>query len=296
MNNSCIIAPIHKPHFQTCGIEFVRSYNQYFDDEDIFLIFSSKAESDEFKSISAGSLKYGSIICDEQILPRRDRPPGQQNAAHPVTIKKIFGLKYIFNNTRFDKVGVIDVDTAFLRHIDYDKCFHEYVENKKIYATYCTQTPDVTQIIKAPLKFFNQKDKNKLRKLTHEFKAYFWFNDIPVYNKEYFLNFLKSNYEKNKSEMEYLDFDFVMYAYYLLVNNLAELEFLKINGNHIDLPYGFLETQHLVDSDEFKNIVKYYKPMWLTTDIDPQCTERVFSRLHINNSGPGLAGRAPPPK
>lgn len=271
MKDSCIIAPIHAPHFVPYGINFIQSYNKYYDDGDIFLIFSSEQESTLFKSI-AGDLKYQSIICDEQIGPS------------PITQKKLFGLRYVFNNTNFTKVGVIDVDTAFLASINYDKCFGDFINNKKIYACYSTKHSHVNSIIKSPLKFYNGKDNLLLSELTHNFKAYFWFNDIPVYNKEYFLKFLEYiDYPNTKIKLEYIDFDFIIYGYYLLIKNLAWIEYLKINDQIIDLPYGFLEQQHLVDSNEFERIVKNYKPMWMKIDINPESMENVFIRLHIHS-------------
>lgn len=269
MKKSCIIAPIHAPDFTSYGIDFISSYNHYFNDSDVFLIFSSKEESDQFKLIS-GDLRYGSIICDEPIGPS------------PITQKKIFGLKYIFNNTDFDKVGVIDVDTVFIKHVDYDKCFEECIKNKKIYTAYSTKYPHVNEIIKSPTKFFNEEDVKKIKQLTHEFKGYFWFNDIPVYSKKYFLDFIQYiKYEENKSKLEYGDF--IIYAYYLLVKDLASLEFLKINNEIIDLPYSFLEQQHLVNENEFEKIIQDYKPMWLKIDINPEFMENVFIRLHIHS-------------
>lgn len=271
VKKSCIIAPIHAPHFISYGIDFISSYNHYFNDSDVFLIFSSKEESDQFKLIS-GDLRHGSIICDEPIGPS------------PITQKKIFGLKYIFNNTDFDKVGVIDADTAFIKYVDYDKCFEEYIGNKKIYTAYSTKHPHVNGIIKSPTKFFNEEDVNKIKELTHEFKGYFWFNDIPVYSKQYFLDFIQYiNYEENKNKLEYIDFDFIMYGYYLLVKDLATLEFLKINNEIIDLPYGFLEQQHLVNENEFEKIIQNYNPMWLKIDTNPEFMKNVFIRLHIHS-------------
>jgi hypothetical protein len=40
MNNSCICAPIHPPKFDL-GRQFVKSYNDFFVDTDIFLVFAN---------------------------------------------------------------------------------------------------------------------------------------------------------------------------------------------------------------------------------------------------------------
>jgi hypothetical protein len=268
MNKSCIIAPVHPPKFMPYGIDFISSYNSYFDDEDIFLIFSSKEESDQFKLISK-NLKYNSIICDEPI------------GSSPITQKKIFGLKYIFNNTDFDKVGAVDTDSIFIKSLDYDHSFEKYIKNKKIYTTYSIGHGNPH--IEYPIKFFNQEDIGKIREVTHDFKAFFWFNEIPIYYKEYFLDFIKYiNYEENKNKLKFKDFDFIIYVYYLLINNLVDLDFLKINNQIINLPYGFLEHQNILNTNDFQNLIKYINPMWIKTQIDTKYMDNIFMQFHCD--------------
>jgi hypothetical protein len=270
MKKSCILAPIHEPKFVPYGLDFISSYNSYFDDEDIFLIFSSKEESDQFKLISK-NLKYNSIICDEPIGPS------------PITQKKIFGLKYIFNNTDFDKVGAMDVDAIFIKNIDYEKQFSKYIENKIIYSTYSFGYHNPH--IKCPIKYFNNQDIEHIYQKTHEFKAYFWFNDIPIYYKKYFLDFLNYiNYEKNINKLEHGDFDFIMYVYYLLVKDIVKLEFLRINNNIINIGYGFTENQLLFNQNDFENVMNTFKPMWVKQEVNQQFMKNVFVKLHLDRS------------
>jgi hypothetical protein len=268
MNKSCIIAPIHAPHFMPYGIDFISSYNRHFDGQDIFLIFSSKEESNQFKLISK-NLKYNSIICDEPI------------SQSPITQKKIFGLKYIFNNTDFDKVGAVDTDSIFIKSLDYDSSFEKYIKNKKIYATHSIGYGNPH--IEHPVKFFNQEDAVKIRELTHDFKAFFWFNEIPIYYKQYFLDFINYiDYEKIKNKLEFKDFDFIIYIYYLLIKNLIDLDFLKINNEIINLPYGFLEHQNILNPSDFKDIIKDINPMWIKTEINPDYMDNVFMKFHCD--------------
>jgi len=270
MNNSCILAPIHEPDFNTYGLDFIQTYNNFFKDDHIFLVFSNEKESNLFKSI-AGDLKYKSIVSTEQMGER------------PITQKKFFGLRYIFKNTSFDKVGVIDIDTAFLKHIDYDNCFKNYIKNKKIYAGFGTH-PHIKNIISSPLKFFGAEDKEKIKKVTHDLNAYFWFNDIPIYSKDNFLNFIKYiNYENRINDLLPIDFDYIIYAYYLFVKDLAKLELININGQIPSTPCSFIEQQHLSDPVFFEEAVKKYKPMWLKYDINQNAMENVFIRLHIHS-------------
>ena len=274
MKNSCIIAPIHEPYFNNYGLDFVKSYNEFFNDSDLFLIFTSENEYEKFKLIAQG-LRFSKIICTENL---GDAP------ISPITRKKLYGLNYVFKNTNFKRVGVVDVDTVFLRYLDYDKNFKEFVDNGKIYTSIATNSA-IYRYTLSSKKFYNDADNEKLASITKNFTSYFWFNDIPVYNKEYFLNFCEYiNYDNVKEQIAYDDFDFHMYAYYLLVKDLATMDyFVDDCGNLLKSNYGFLEAQHTFDPILAEKIIKLYKPMWLKIDVDPSAMENVFMRLHVHS-------------
>ena len=258
MKKSCFVSPIHKAKFED-GVNLIRSYNEHFKDDDIFLVFSSQQESEEFKN-SFGELKYQTIISQNY-----DSRKGV------VTLKKIYGLKHIFENTNFVNVGVVDADSEFFCHKDYDFLFEEYVKNTTLYSNGAN---GVQTVISSPKKFFNVEENKKIDELINN--EYFWFNEIPIYNKDRFIEFLKHiNYEKREREVEWHDFDFIIYGYFLLIKNYAKCKSLNIKTST-----SFLEEQHRIDKNEFSKIFNTYNPMWIKNPIDDM--KNVFMKLHID--------------
>jgi hypothetical protein len=273
MKESCIIAPIHEPYFNTYGLDFVKSYNCFFNDNDLFLVFSNDEGYEKFKNI-AHDLRFNKIICENL----GDEP------ASPITRKKLYGLNHVFKNTNFKRAGVVDVDTIFLKYLDYDKYFKEFVDNKKIYTSIATNS-SIYRYVTSPKKFYNDIDNDKLNNITKNFTSYFWFNDIPVYDKDYFLNFCDYiNYDNIRETIAYDDFDFVMYVYYLLIKDLATMEYFVDNDNNLlHSSYGFLEAQHAFDPVLAEKIIRIYEPMWLKIDVSSDAMKKVFMRLHVHS-------------
>ena len=276
MNNSCIIAPIHPPFFRRFGVDWVKSYNTYFEDSDIFLIFSNEAEKDDFAKM-ASDLRYNSIVCDEHI------------GKSPITQKKFYGLKWIFQNTSFTQVGVADVDSLFIKTVDYDKLFTNYLNNGKVYAGYGSEK--IICFGESPSKFFNDTDNAKIKNITADYKLYFWFNDIPIYTKDHFFNFLRYiDYDNSMANLEYIDFSYIIYAHYLLVHDIIKLETIEINGKIVSVPFGVIEQQHHFHPSDFEKIIKKIKPVWLKIpwNLNPEMEwantlGSVFMQLHVHS-------------
>jgi hypothetical protein len=292
MNDSCIIAPIHPPFFKTYGLDFVNSYNKFFNDNDLFLVFSNKEEEINFREITK-NLNFSSIICDEPIGPS------------PITQKKFFGLKYVYENTNFKYAGVFDVDTVFLSFKKYDDLFKNYFEKKCFFANYITEIqsknlinypklfskPDeehifnhIKKIIEYPSSFYSIEEQEELKNKTDNFLLYFWFNDIPIYEKTSYLNFLKYiNYVKNDPRLTYNTFDYILYAYYLLLKNNFSIKPIEYDSVIAKYHVGFLEGQHIFDKNYFSGCFNIMNPMWIKTSIDEKNMKNVFVKLHVHS-------------
>lgn len=265
MKNACFLAPIHEPKFNY-GINFITSYNKFYDDDHVYLVFSSEEEKNNFAEL-AKDLRYRAIVCE----PLR----GQS----PTTEKKFFGLQHIFNNSDFINVGVVDVDTEFFRNVDYSEFFSEYTKDNKIYggSYWCSPVP----IIMSPIKFFNDEEKEKLRIMTEDFKFYFWFNNIPVYHKDYFLEFINYiNYNERVHELVWFDFDFIVYAYFLLLKNLASLN--QIQDGDTKIEDIFIEAQPGINEESFKKIFSEITPMWIRNPIESELMSKTFMKVHVD--------------
>jgi hypothetical protein len=85
MKSSCFLVPLHEPKFES-AFELVKSYNNFFDDDHIYLIFSSEEDEIKFKK-QYQVLKYRSLVCLEP------------KTSGIVTVKKYDGLKKIFSKS-----------------------------------------------------------------------------------------------------------------------------------------------------------------------------------------------------
>jgi hypothetical protein len=257
VKNSCFIAPIHEPKFDY-ALELIKSYNTHFDDDHFFFVFSSIDEESKFRNIT-GNLRYRSIIYD-----------GVINSGI-ITLKKYHGLNHVFSTTDFKNVAVIDVDCQFIRNVDYDAMFQQHNDSTVLYGN---KAVFVQQIIDSPNKFFSKDDVDVIRSVTNN--LYFWFNDIPIYQKESFVEFMDYiNYSDTYESIKWEDFDYIIYGYYLLLKGYAKL--IKID---FTTGLSVIEEQDKIPSDKFVKIFNSYDPMWIKNPINNM--KNVFIILHVD--------------
>lgn len=265
-NQACFLAPIHSPKFDY-GLNFIKSYNRFYSDNHIFLVFSSQDERHQFDQLAKG-LRYQSIVYDNP------------KSTGIITEKKYHGLRYIFNFTNIINVGVVDVDTDFFKTVDYSDLFVKYYQRGTLWGNAYDFCP--TPMAEGPLRFFNDEDRKKLIEITSNCRAYFWFNDVPVYNRTHFLNYLKYiNYNQRCKELTWFDFDFIPYGYYLLAKGYFKLLPFEVeNGKFLNNI--FIEDQYLIDPPVFEKLFALSKPMWIKKDIDEKLMENTFMHLHLD--------------
>jgi len=275
MNKSCFLAPIHPPKFDE-GSKLIESYNKHFNDDHIYLIFSSEEDAKEFKTKNK-KLKYRSIV--------NQRPVNYG----VITQKKYSGLIEIFKQDEFDKVGVIDVDSLFFRNIDYDALFEYKVKENTLYANLIQQR---YYYLSEPLKFFTNSEKQKLCDILsyglisdevngNTMNVFFWFNDIPVYSKSNFTDFLEYiNYEENWIKINSQDFDYIVYGFYLLLHKSTQLRVLNFNDDRLYCKTSFIESQELINEHIFQSVYSSYNPMWIKNEINTM--NNTFLKVHTD--------------
>jgi len=276
MKESCFVAPIHVGNHIERGIEFVESYNNNFDDDHLFIVFTNDQEKNLFESRTQ-HLRYQSVVCTETLI-----------GSKPITQKKFFGANYVFNNTDFKYVAIVDVDSKFIKNKDYNELFKNQIDKKVYIASNVVNIGINEKIGKATASsFFSDIDYEKIRFATNDFKKYIWFNDIQVYDKERFSKFLEYiNYSspKTMNKLTYESFDFILFFYYLIVQGDCRIEMINVNGE--EPPVGnagsFLESQMSSDPVYFKKVFAKYKPMWIKKLIETDLMDNVFVLLHTD--------------
>jgi hypothetical protein len=265
MKNSCFLAPVHPPKYEYAR-EFIASYNGRFDDQDIFLLFTNDNDKEGFER-AYPELKYQSIVYDNSV-PLND---------NVVNVKKLYGIQWIFDNTNFTKIGVVDVDSSFFRTVDYDELFENHIKNGVIYGTQVPLQGWIPAIIKDPARFVPEDKKQIIVDQTKDYRVYFWFNEIPVYEKEKFLEFAQTF---KLSEIGVYDFEYVAYAYFLMSRGYMELKVLDY-----DIPVAggsLLEFQDKIPNEIFREQFLIMNPMWIKLKIAEQDMKNSFMLIHLD--------------
>lgn len=275
MSDTCFLAPIHRKGFNF-GVQYVQSYNKYYDDDHLFLVFSTQDEIDDFKLLVGNAARYNPILCTEPLTYSK-----------PISQKKLFGVRHVLQNTVFDKVAVTDVDCLFIKHVDYDSLIEQRLRRGKLFVSRSNNPGIVDKVGRAAAnKFFMPGDVKRLEKITNGFTDYFWFNDIPVYERKHFDAFASYiNYPSTIPKLEYTTFDFILYAYYLLLQSHITLEHISADGKSppVQDKGSFIEAQHSFEPTFFKRAVESYRPMWLVNPIE-SANDDVMIKLHVDRS------------
>lgn len=271
MKKSCILAPVHRPKFDFAR-RFIESYNEHFDDNDLYIMFTTENDLGDFKGMFP-KLKYQSIVYKH----------GKILSNNPASEKKLLGVKWLFDNTDYERVAFIDVDSMFFRHVDYDELFQQYISNKKIYGHHVKKTTGISSINGNCLRFFQPEDSEFIKKEMNDFSVYFWFNEIPIAEKNTFLEFADYiNLEENASKFTNYDFDYILYAYYLMIKNHMNL---VVSDYEIKDDKGSLvETQKTLPENIFKDEYNKMNPMWICRKISDDDMKNTFMMVHVDRN------------
>lgn len=278
MKSSCFCTPIHPKKFKFAK-GFIESYNRLYDDTDIFFVFSNQNDHSLFYK-SNPRLKYNPIIMrDDEIELSHYGVNG------PVTYKKWYGLRYIFDNTEFQYVATVDDDSLFIKSVDYDELFKKkYLSNVVFANNVRADSFDVSSIHNDSSMMFSDADQTTLTQImktsTTE-QQYFWVNDIPIYRRDHFEEFAAYiNLENIWTTFDTWTFDHVCYVYFLLLKHYVTL----INVDVV-CPYGLLEQKPLSRKDKQYNkifkAIQQMNPMWIQwhNHVDLNQLPNVFMRL-----------------
>jgi len=243
INNVCLLIPIHPPHYHYMYnlINKLQSNNI---DIDIFLIFSSESDYEIFTM--KGYIKP--IIVDEPI-----------NLNSIITMKKFHGLQKMINEENEFIICIdseIDIIPENVSSENISKKITQIFSNKKLYAG--KNGSNLTRGVNESSARLFKNDFERLKSLTSDFTLYSWWSDLPVYRKSDLPDFFEViKYNENKYKLEWGQFDYVIYQYYLVlkynfeiinttpITNLDwSLELLK-NENHnilnslLSIGYGY---------------------------------------------------------
>ena len=210
------LVPIHPPHFKYARDLFTSFQKNGFDfQSDLWFIFTNEEEQADFGD-------YSNTI----VLPPELRIFDNGGI---INIKKFFGLRQI--QDKYEYIIILDSESLFIRQANvYDVC-EEYFTSKILLGNeVLSEGKERTENIKNSCKrfFIGHPD---FEKLNNPF--YLWFNQPCIYKTSTLNDFWeKIDYDKNIKNLVWLDFDYYIYMFYLILFQGFRIEDLEITSNY----------------------------------------------------------------
>ena len=266
-----MMAPLYRRDLNL-GVAFVKAYQEHINNNTLYLVFSDEDEMTDFTDMVEAHPNVYYLVCTEQL----------DEAKKPISQKKIWGVREIFNNdVAIENVMVVDIDSLVTKGIDIDTEVANRVNNRKIWASESSNDSIINKVGNdAYSRFFDGKpnSNSQIMELTNGFRKYFWFNEIPIYQRQYFESWLTYiDYDNKKDRLLYTTFDYMLYAWYLLTECGWELK--DIEGAVTTDQGSFLETQTL--QPNFEERFNEMAPLWIKKPFEGM-HDNVFMQLHVN--------------
>jgi hypothetical protein len=249
MIKTATIITTHRPKFKYAKT-FLEKFHQYVKKpHPLYFVFSNENESEEFDKIVQ-------LDCIKLVIPSRlqrpiEIPPGG-NYGGIVNIKKFFALNEIFDE--YDFIGVYDCDSEIVKYVDFDEVYPDIFNSRTLKCNKSRQGANVIKNTAEKMGMFT----SKIQEITDR-EMYWWFNEIPVYEKHSFKRF----YEwftalKNIEDImqDYWCFDYIMYGIWLLTHENFTIK--TFDSTNL---WGALEDLNMSQNDKIE-IVKLFNSYW----------------------------------
>lgn len=265
MIKSCTLIPTHPPKFYWLN-NLLRSYMEFVKKpHDFYVVFSNETDASEFKKICR--YPYYELIMPERLRDKKSI----------VNVKKYFGLNSI--SSKYEYIGVFDSECEFVKCCDLDIIYEDIASSDYFKANKASIGGD---IIKKIADMLNLTDNQKLVEQTKNYSLYWWFNEIPVYKSNYYLEFADWFYSLpnlDELEREYYSFDFLVYSIWLIC-------FKDFKLKEYDVPVEFLcgAVEEFRVLSVVKDIVsETFNSYWDANFANHQNYENIKILMHIDN-------------
>jgi len=229
--------PIHPPKYKTFG-PMLKTLAK--NSIPVFLVFSNIEDKNKFDVFSTTSLNvltdaYISIVANQQCV-------------FPTVFKRIYGLKYVVENSDYNYIIAPDADVAPIE---------ENLTNKNL-AIKCDQyfrdkiawggplsTKFFNTIWNSTVKTFPKSDQEKLNLLPQTFT---WFSDAPIWERLTLTKFLEIYTPDRAATFDFFQcFDHMMYLFFLVLHFGFKFECVKDEPNGIELERDSKKIQKLME-------------------------------------------------
>jgi len=203
---TCTIITTHPPKFHF-GLSLLKSFINYVKQpHELYFVFTNENEMIMFDELCSEYIGlYKSIVLPHEL---RDK-------LSIVNVKKFHALDTLINE--YDYVGVYDCESLFVNPCDLNFIYEDIGKQNFIKAN--TSSVGKNVLIKAS-EILGLNNNEILLNETENLTLYWWFNEIPVYEKNNFIEFfswLKNLENYSEVQREYYCFDYILYGMWLIV-------------------------------------------------------------------------------
>lgn len=199
-NKVAFVIPVYTPHFGNAK-QLYNSYihNNLNEQADFWLIFTNENEKEAF-----GEYKY-SIVYNSKLGVDRDGI---------INKKKLYALNELKDKYKY--IIILDSESLFIKNINILNICKQYFSNKILYGNKTNnEAIDYVNLVRNNCKRFYIKNNNFYKLNTD---LYLWFNQPCIYNSSHIKHFFNViDYDKNISNIKFIDYDYYIYMYYLIL-------------------------------------------------------------------------------
>ncbi|GHT00385.1 hypothetical protein FACS1894108_12310 [Planctomycetales bacterium] len=231
------LVPIYPPHFHYANDLQVSLHKNGLNlQADLWFVFTNEQEKDEF-----GDYPH-SIVLPEELRLFDNRGI--------ISIKKFYGLRQI--QKQYAYIIVLDAESMLIKQVDLPSICDEFFDNKILLGNEILPkgTEEIEVIKNSCKRFFNEYPN--FEKLNSP--LYLWFNQPCIYKTSTLDDFWdKIDYDNNIKNLQWADFDYYIYMFYLILFYGFSVEDIGIKSN-----FGVFEATRasllFFKSDKYKNL------------------------------------------
>ena len=241
INSAATIITSHSPYFKYLHKLLNTFYENVEQPHPIYIVFSNHKEAKEFELSCNKS--FNTLILPEEL----------RGFKSIVNVKKLWAIEQLQNQYKW--LGVYDCEVEYVKPVKLDNLYYEIGKEKVFKANTATIGGNILNKIAIQLGLDNNEN---VKRETRDFKVYWWFQNIPVYDTDETPHFLKwlNELDLNSIRNEYYCFDFLMYSLYLIAFRNWKVD---VYDFHLDV--GAVEQFRLAKEERIK-IIEEIKPAW----------------------------------
>ncbi len=259
MTTSCFLIPVHPKHYEYV-YAIIRQQNCPFP---IYFCFTDRKDYSTFEMKDAlKSSQYHAIIIEDLIRLDHETRQSFDRVGSWINVKKLLGLKFIFKNTSFDHILIVDAEIRFIvpsinpSAMLYELFVQKSVSSKVIIGTDLNGRSEVVQSINlSSMSVLPSNWLPRLSMLTNNGQFLAWWTNVPIYERKYLKDFFNMIGDDFVDKLVYRSFDHVIYYLFLAFRGYISF---------INVPYGLEPSPYL---SHFQEVYNSYPLLWVNNKI-----------------------------